>query len=241
VKKAVVEWSPPPWETAGAAADSQKTADISTVIAEIVGRDGWASGNALTIMIQAKDTANLFARWAESGYSPDDAAVLYITYEGDSPTKKVSYTVTDSTDVEENLINGEMYWNSSDLELGRDGDEPQVVGLQFRDVDIPNGATITDAYIQFTCDEINEAEDAITLEIVGDAADNSDTLKWGSANAYNVSSREKRFTKNCRHKFHYHRNCWKGWMGIRKCTDYHDSGKGYSKSLCQVGRVGLLS
>jgi hypothetical protein len=118
------------------------------------------------------------------------SAFILLTFTVNAQTT-VSIAVTDSTDVEENLINGEMYWNSSDLELGRDGDEPQVVGLQFRNVPIPAGATITEAYIQFTCDEVNEAEDAITLEIVGDAADNSDTLKWGSANAYNVSSREK--------------------------------------------------
>jgi hypothetical protein len=102
----------------------------------------------------------------------------------------ISVAVTDSTDVEESLVDGEMYWNSSDLELGRDG-VPQVVGLQFKNIDIPNGAAITEAYIQFTCDEVNDAEDAIILEIFGEAADNSDTLKWGSSNPYNISTREK--------------------------------------------------
>ena len=40
---------------------------------------------------------------------------------------------------------------SSDLELIYDK-EPQLVGLLFRDVQIPVGATVTNAYVQFTVD-----------------------------------------------------------------------------------------
>jgi uncharacterized protein YjiK len=48
---AVVSWSPPPWLTVGDAGPDQRTSDITAVIQEVVGRPGWASGNALAIIV----------------------------------------------------------------------------------------------------------------------------------------------------------------------------------------------
>lgn len=48
---ASVFWSPPPWSTVGQAGPDQRTPDISSVIQEVVERAGWASGNALVIVI----------------------------------------------------------------------------------------------------------------------------------------------------------------------------------------------
>ncbi len=44
-------------------------------------------------------------------------------------------------------------WGSTDLELSRDGNKRQIVGLRFKNIKIPKGATITNAYIQFQVDE----------------------------------------------------------------------------------------
>ena len=60
-------------------------------------------------------------------------------------------------DVEENVI-GQLYVDSSDLELVYDSTNLlsfQKVGIRFQNVDIPQGATISNAYIQFTADESN--------------------------------------------------------------------------------------
>jgi hypothetical protein len=48
---AAAVWSPVAWTTAGEAGPNQQSVDISAVIQEIVGRPGWASGNALAIVI----------------------------------------------------------------------------------------------------------------------------------------------------------------------------------------------
>ncbi len=56
-------------------------------------------------------------------------------------------------DVEENS-SGNMSINSGDLELIYDGNT-QIVGMRFKGVKIPKGATITNAYIQFKSDEIS--------------------------------------------------------------------------------------
>jgi hypothetical protein len=43
-------WVPPTW-AAGAAGPDQRTSDLSSVIQEVVNRSGWASGNALAVII----------------------------------------------------------------------------------------------------------------------------------------------------------------------------------------------
>ena len=47
-----------------------------------------------------------------------------------------------------------MSLTSSDLELVNDGTTSQRVGLRFTGIDIPQGAVITAAYLQFTTDEV---------------------------------------------------------------------------------------
>ena len=74
-----------------------------------------------------------------------------------------------SDDVEENSSGG-MYINSSDLELIYDG-SAQVVGIRFRGVKIPKGATITNAYIQFKANEASSK--IINLTISGEANANA--------------------------------------------------------------------
>ncbi len=57
---------------------------------------------------------------------------------------------------------------SSDLELCAETQGlRQIIGLVFRDVQIPAGATVTNAYIQFTTDEADKNELAVTIDIWG--------------------------------------------------------------------------
>ena len=63
---------------------------------------------------------------------------------------------------------GAVYRGSSDLELCFDK-EPQFVGLRFLDVQVPVGATIDNAYVQFTVDKAVEGttDAVIALEVYG--------------------------------------------------------------------------
>jgi hypothetical protein len=76
VTTASAAWSPAPWNTVGAAGPDQKTSDISAVIQEIVDRPGWASGNALVLIVTGSGK-----RVAES-YNGDAAGapLLQVTY-----------------------------------------------------------------------------------------------------------------------------------------------------------------
>jgi hypothetical protein len=65
-----------------------------------------------------------------------------------------------------------MSLSSTDLELIQDGSTVQQVGLRFTGIDIPSGATITRAYIQFTSDEASSVATALSIrgEDTDDAA-----------------------------------------------------------------------
>lgn len=126
-----------------------------------------------------------------------------VTRDGESNgvlfTVTVSYTVTvqiteEDDDVEEGAINGAMAFSSSDLELGEYdtwtqggiAQGVQKIGLRFLALDIPAGATILAANIQFTCDATgaDEAEMTIYGEDVGNASPFTET-------PYDLSNRTK--------------------------------------------------
>lgn len=100
-------------------------------------------------------------------------------------TKTLEVRVIDDNDDAEERSDGSMYINSSDLELTEDGDA-QTVGIRFQSINIPQGATITKAYIQFEVDETS-SEDT-SLKIYGEDADNSPSF---STTSHNISDRAK--------------------------------------------------
>jgi hypothetical protein len=59
---AAVGWTPPAWNTVGASGPDQRTADLSSVVQEIVDRTGWGSGNAMALIItgSGRRTAEAF-------------------------------------------------------------------------------------------------------------------------------------------------------------------------------------
>ncbi len=88
-------------------------------------------------------------------------------------------------DVEENGTNGSIYTNSSDMELVNDGSKGnQIVGLRFTGIAVPQGATITKAYIQFTVDETS----SVTTNLSIRGHDTNDAAVFTSA-TNNVSNR----------------------------------------------------
>ena len=73
---ASVGWVPPPWPTIQIHGPDQRTPDITSIVREIVGRPGWASGNALTVIVTGTGTGK---RTAEA-FDGTFASVLHIAY-----------------------------------------------------------------------------------------------------------------------------------------------------------------
>jgi hypothetical protein len=65
---ASASWAPPQWLTAGAAGEAERTSNLSTVIQEVLDRPGWASGNALVLLVTG--TGNRPAQAFEGATDP---------------------------------------------------------------------------------------------------------------------------------------------------------------------------
>jgi len=85
-------------------------------------------------------------------------------------------------DAEERVSNGDMSRGSNDLDLGYS----RIVGMRFRSVDIPQGATINSAYIQFETDETDSG--ATNLVVYGVDEDSPNQF---ANNDDNISDRTK--------------------------------------------------
>jgi hypothetical protein len=172
---ASVNWNVPAWSILQEKGDAQKSSDIKSVIQEIINRAGWSSGNAMTMIINGtgKRVAESHegATAGSPGHDASQAANLIIDYV--IPSEFTRRIIASSDDAEQNLTTNAMDLTSSDLELTEDGAN-QYVGMRWTNVNIPVGAIVTQAYVQFTTDEL--FPNSASLTIRGFAADNMSTF-----------------------------------------------------------------
>ena len=183
---ATVVWN----ETEGWTTDETETsADIASLVQEVVDREGWEEGNAMSFIITGSGLRRT--------YSFDDgedavAPKLVVTY---MPVGSLEAQISASTDDAEEVVNPEndnavgfIDLASSDIELvddnGWNGDG-QYVGLRFSNLDIPQGAPIRNAYIEFTSKYNDESENT-SLVFKAQATDNAPTF---TDESMNISSR----------------------------------------------------
>jgi len=111
----------------------------------------------------------------------DELTIMVVEAAGEPFTAEVR--IAAGYDDAEERSSGSMYLTSSDLELVYDGSD-QTVGLRFAGVDIPQGAIILNAYIQFQADETGAG--ATSLVIKGQDIDDAPAF---DATRRNISSR----------------------------------------------------
>jgi len=123
--------------------------------------------------------------------SPHDHTALYVAAGGNGVFKGrvgnvgLRFTPAASADdAEERLDTGAVSLGSSDLELVTEA-APQLVGIRFRDVQVPSGVTIGRAYVQFTVDETSSGPTALTIH--GQDTDNAAAF---ATQAGNISARQ---------------------------------------------------
>lgn len=91
-------------------------------------------------------------------------------------------------DAEETVTSGSVNRTSSDIELMHDaGSTEQLVGLRFQNVNIPQGATITSASIEFEVDSRRTGD--LALRIYGEDIDSASY--YLDSQAHNISSRTR--------------------------------------------------
>ena len=82
----------------------------------------------------------------------------------------------DADDVEEEVDGGGIDYSSSDLELPYEGtgqSNNQVIGIRFLNVNVPKGAGVSNAYLEFTVDEDKGGTEPVSLIIEGDMSPNA--------------------------------------------------------------------
>jgi hypothetical protein len=118
----------------------------------------------------------------DSELSSSDEVTVIVAGAGGEVTFETR--VSASTDDAEERASGSVKLTSSDLELTFDSSGNQTVGMRFNAVDVPLGAAISNAYVQFQVDEVNT--EPTSLVIHAEAADNAVTFTTTSGN---ISSR----------------------------------------------------
>lgn len=107
----------------------------------------------------------------------DDVTVMVAPVGGANITE---VRVRAGADDAEQALSGFVGLSSSDLELTTDGSTQQVVGLRFAGLQVPRGATITNAYVQFRTDEVSTGTASLTVR--AEAADNAQAYTSSSGN-----------------------------------------------------------
>jgi hypothetical protein len=151
------------------------------LVQAIVKRSDWQSGNALAFVIRG--TGKRVAE-AYNG-EPDSAPELVIEYSTSTTVKSLDARISAGADDAEEGSSGTMSLTGSDLELVLDASQ-QVVGLRFVGLNIPQGVTISNAYLQFKVDEVSTA--ATTLSLQTQTADSAPAFSYSSSN---LSSRSR--------------------------------------------------
>jgi hypothetical protein len=132
-----------------------------------------ASEGQHTITAVARDSAN----------QTTTSSSVYVTVDNVPDTSvTVERRVSASSDDAEQNSNAGPILDSTDLELVTDT-SVQTVGMRFTGVNVPRGATITNAYVQFAVDEAGST--ATSLNVRGEAADNAATFTTSKNNLSN--------------------------------------------------------
>ena len=175
---ASTNWVPGNWDN-GKFYDSD---DISAVIQEIIDQPQWEKDNPMAFIISGTGERSIFAE-----DSLHTSVVLYLSYVHPNASSHTVYVVNGSDDAEEDAAGanvGDVSTGSSDLELVNDGVD-QIIGMRFRDIWIPTGKYVSNAYIEF---QAKYTESTLTnLTIRGDSSINP--LTFDTDTAYHISSR----------------------------------------------------
>lgn len=167
------------------------TPDIASVIQEIVNLNAWSPNNNLAIVIEEISGDGYRDAYSYKG-SSSKAPRLVVTYnmndnDGEEDTETFETKISAGyNDAEERVSDGDMNLTSSDLEFGKDYSTEQHIGLRFKNISIPQGSEICDAYIEFTAKGTTSSN--FTVEITGH--DDNDASGFYD-NDYNIFNRDR--------------------------------------------------
>lgn len=165
---------------------NQLTPDLKALVQEIVNKEDWKSGNAISVFLKGDGLRNIHSY--ESSFESLEVNDLAATLVIKLATQQAFRPYSSNDDAEENIATGNVITNGSDLELGWEDSKEQsaqLVGIRFPKINITPNSIIHKAYIQFTQDEeksFNPFSVTIQVEDTANASTFTDDNK-------NISSR----------------------------------------------------
>ena len=134
----------------------EESPNIKRAIQKVVDRRGWCGGNALTLVLDTPSADVNQTRFLHS-YDSDPSKAPRLTYtfvpgtSGCMRAQETAQTGLSADDAEQtDDVNVDTIDNDLDIGFDTESGKHQKVGLRFRDIDVPKGATILDAAITFT-------------------------------------------------------------------------------------------
>ena len=182
-----VEWNIPEF-TAESVGSSISTPKLTSLVQQVVNREGWADGNALAFIITGSGEREVTTFDKDPAKAPK-LIIDYLPVNGFMT--QVASSLDDAEEATDSKTNdaievGGLDFTSSDLELVDDGFNGigQTVGIRFTGIDVPAGAKIESAYLVFNQEDLNDGETIVNFGT--EAIDNSP----GFLNVpFNLSSR----------------------------------------------------
>ena len=153
----------------GTLTDLNTFLDTASNITYLHPTPGFSGNDADTIQVDVTDNGNT----GSGGGGPLNLGTPNVDIAEVNEPTIVEMRVASSTDDAEERASGSMKLTSSDLELVLDSSD-QTIGLRFNGLNVPQGAVIHKAYIQFQVDEAHPG--AKTLRIEGEDIDNAQTF-----------------------------------------------------------------
>ncbi len=143
------------------------------------------SSATTTVTLPALGTYTFVLTVSDVGGLSDTDQVSVAAVDSSEPVT-IQVPVATGADDGEEKVTGRVTLTNGDLDLVLDTTDPMVVGLRFTGINIPAGATIIGAYIQFRADETQG--DPTSLRIEGHAVADAPAL---AAVKLNISNRER--------------------------------------------------
>lgn len=138
------EW--PNWE------ETVNTPDLTPLIQEVVNRSDWCGGNNIALIMESIDMTIGSNR---KSFSSDDGSSrspqLILTYDESTATgclrDKFIYQVDEQDNNAEERSNG---YQNTGSELTFHDDSNEYIAVRFKNINVPQGATVINAYLEFT-------------------------------------------------------------------------------------------
>ncbi|WP_293747926.1 PilC/PilY family type IV pilus protein [uncultured Paraglaciecola sp.] len=152
--------------------------DLSSVVQEIVDQSGWCGGNSLNIIVDGLGISTSSARVSPAfedgeGLGPQ----LVVVYDDTTATGcvkgKLSYQVDSQKNNAEERGDG---YQSTGSELTFRDSSNKYIGVRFRNIALPQGASILNAYLEFTAYQ-NSTSSSASFNIAGVDQDDPNSFR----------------------------------------------------------------